>query len=196
MKLLSIIFFALLSVAMVGCSDDEFNGLTTVDPAPANGVTFPDATVNNFTLMDDNAFIIQQNSVANGEVLVRIKGPSNKAIVSVEAKAQRFRAAIVWPNVSPTVPTASTSTARVPSGFTRTSVANNLGVTTYEPASEVNYTLSLGSFPASLTNGTLGAVRIPPTTSPTYDVIRFYFIVTYDDGSSIFSNEVRVVVVG
>jgi hypothetical protein len=180
-----------LTAVLTGCKD-EYDGLLNVDPYPANAVTFPDATENGFVLMDDNAFIINQNSVANGRVTVQIKGPADKQIVSVEPRAQRFRGTIVWPNISPSVPTAAAQ--RAPAAFSRT--MTSLGVASVTPGSEVTYAIDLGSLPASLTNATLGAVAAPSGTTPAYDVFRFYFLVRYSDNSSVLSNEVRVVVKG
>jgi hypothetical protein len=189
-----IIFFLAVTVTITGCKDDEYDGLFNIDPYPENAVTFPDAKVDGYIIMDENAFIVQQNSIAAGQVQVRIAGPANKQIVSVETKAQRFRAPVTWPNLSPTAPTGGN--LRAPgAAFSRT-VASNLGVTTFSPASEVTYTVSLTSLPASLTNATLGPVAAPAGATPNYDVFRFYFLVTYSDGSTVVSNEVRVVVTG
>jgi hypothetical protein len=193
MKPIILFLFALIAMAPLGCKDDAYDGLQDIDPYPENAVTFPEATENGFTLMDDNAFIINQNSITDGQVTVKIKGPVDKQIASVEAKAQRFRGAIVWPNISPTVPTAAAS--RAPSAFSRT-VTSNLGIVQFTPASEVTYTVAISSLPASLTNGTLGAVSAPAATNPSYDVFRFFFVVTYTDNTSVVSNEVRVIVKG
>jgi hypothetical protein len=182
-------------LALTGCKDDAYDGLQDIDPVPANAVTFPDATQNGFTNMDDNAFIIFQNSVASGRVDVRIKGPDNKNITALEVKAQRFRGAIAAPNISPTVPGGTAGLpARAPGAFGRT--AATLEKVNVTPASEVTYSLNLNSLPAALTKPTLGAVQAPAGATPQYDVFRFFFVVTYDDGSTMVSNEVRVVVQG
>jgi hypothetical protein len=184
---------AMLTMVMAGCQNDEYDGLFNVDKEPETGVTFPDAKQGEITLMDDNAFIIKQNSVASGTIDVRIQNTFGKEIISVEPRAQRFRGTIAWPNLSPTVPTAAAQ--RAPSTFNRTIAT--LGKTEYSPASEVTYTLNVASLPVSLTNGTLTTVNAPATTgTPTYEVFRFFFLVTYSDGTSVLSNEVRVVVVG
>ncbi len=179
-------------LVLTGCRSNEYDGLLNIDPVPANAVTFPDATVNGFTLMDDNAFIINQNSVANGQVEVRIQGPGTKNITQLAVRAQRFRGTIAAPNLSPTVPTAAAS--RAPSAFNRT--VPLLETVTVTPAPAVTYTLNLSSLPAPLTNTGLGAVATPSGADPQYDVFRFFFTVTYDDGSTMVSNEVRVVVRG
>jgi hypothetical protein len=188
---LKLTYIFLASILLLsGCKKDDYDGLNNIDPVPANAVTFPDATVNGFTLMDDNAFIIEQNAVANGKVEVRIKGPSSKQITNLEVKAQRFRGTIVAPNVSPTAPTSADS--RAPSAFNRTiAPLEKVAVT---PSSEVVYSVNLSALPPALTKATLGPVAVP--TNAQYDVFRFYFIVTYDDGTSMVSNEVRVVVKG
>jgi hypothetical protein len=190
MKNISLLLLAGVLI-LAGCRSDEYDGLLNIDPVPANAVTFPDATVNGFTLMDDNAFIINQNAAANGRVEVRIKGPSNKNITQLVVRGQRFRGAIAAPNISPTVPTAAAS--RAPSAFSRTATA--ISTVNVTPAPEVTYTLNLNSLPATLT-GSLGAVQVPADASQPFDVFRFFFTVTYDDGSSVVSNEVRVVVRG
>jgi hypothetical protein len=194
--ILHITYFLLAgTLTLTGCKDDAFDGLQDIDPVPANAVTFPDATVNGFTYMDDNAFIINQSSVANGRVDVRIKGPANKNMTALEVKAQRFRGPITAPNISPTVPAGTAGAAlRAPNVFSRT--AATLEKVNVEPAPEVTYSLNLSNLPAALTKPTLGAVQSPSGASPQYDVFRFFFIVTYDDGSSVVSNEVRVVVGG
>ena len=194
MKKLICIYLLALSVVLPACKDDEYDGLLNVDPYPANAVTFPGATVNGFTLMDDNAFIINQNSLQQGNTLVvKIKGGSNKQIRSVEAKAQRFRAPITWPNVSPTVNTAAGM--RIPTTFNRT-IASNIPVVDFTPANEVDFTINLAALPAALTNATLGAVATPVGETPSFDVFRFFFVVTYTDDTTVVSNEVRVVVKG
>ncbi len=182
-------------LALTGCKDDAYDGLQDIDPVPANAVTFPDATQDGFTYMDDNAFIIFQNSVASGRVDVRIKGPANKNITTLEVKAQRFRAGIAAPNISPSVPAGTAGLpSRAPGAFGRTAAAlEKVNVT---PAPEVTYSLNLNSLPAALTKPTLGAVQAPGGATPQYDVFRFFFVVTYDDGSTMVSNEVRVVVQG
>ena len=182
-------------LALTGCKDDAYDGLQDIDPVPANAVTFPDATQNGFTYMDDNAFIIFQNSVANGQVEVRMKGPANKNITGLEVKAQRFRGSIASPNISPTVPAGTAGLpVRAPGPFGRTAAPLEKVVVT--PASEVTYTIDLNNLPAALTKPTLGPVQAPTGQTPQYDVFRFFFVVTYDDGSSMVSNEVRVVVQG
>jgi hypothetical protein len=193
MKQIILFLFAITALLASGCKNDAYDGLQNIDPYPENAVTFPEAVENGMILMDDNAFIINQNSVANGQVTVNIKGPGNKQITSVEAKAQRFRGTIAWPNLSPTVPT-STS-LRAPSAFNR-SVTSNLGPVSFNPSEEVSFIINLSALPPGLTNGTLGNVAVPAGTNPAYDVFRFFFIVTYSDGSSVVSNEVRVIVKG
>jgi hypothetical protein len=191
MKQLFLIAILFTSV-LTACKDDEFDGLFNVDPMPANAVTFPDAQSGNIVLMDDNAFIINQNSVASGQIQVRLKGPSSKQIVSVEPRAQRFRGSIIWPNVSPTVPTAAAQ--RAPATFNRSMAS--LGETSISAASEVTYSLDLSNLPASLMSATLTEVTAPVGENPVYEVFRFFFLVKYNDGSSILTNEVRVIVKG
>jgi|GEM_PF-2986616 len=194
--ILKITLFLVAGVlTLTGCKDDAYDGLQDIDPVPANAVTFPDATQNGFTYMDDNAFIIFQNSVAGGQVAVRIKGPANKNITALEVRAQRFRGAIAAPNISPSVPGGTAGLpSRAPGGFSRTSTP--LEQVSVTPAPEVTYTINLNNLPAALTKPTLGNVQAPAADAPQYDVFRFFFLVTYDDGSTAFSNEVRVVVQG
>ncbi len=194
--ILKITLFLVAGVlTLTGCKDDAYDGLQDIDPVPANAVTFPDATQNGFTYMDDNAFIIFQNSLAGGQVQVRIQGPASKNITSLQVRAQRFRAAITAPNISPSVPAGTAGLPlRAPGAFSRTSAA--LETVNVTPASEVTYTINLNNLPAALTKPTLGPVKAPTSDAPQYDVFRFFFLVTYDDGSTAFSNEVRVVVQG
>lgn len=182
----------LLSMVLVSCKEEEYDGLFNVDEEPETGVVFPDSEVNGIPVMDDNAFIIKQNSVANGKVDVRIKNKFGKQIVSIEPRAQRFRGTVAWPNLSPSVP--SSSTQRAPATFNRT--ITSLGVTQVSPASEVTYSLDIAALPALLRNAALTAVTPPTGTTPAYEVFRFFLLVTYSDGTSVISNEVRVVVTG
>jgi hypothetical protein len=193
MKRIISIYILGICVVLASCKNDEYDGLLNIDPMPENAVVFPASEVNGVPLMDDNAFIINQTSLANGNVVVKIKSASNKQIKSIEAKAQRFRGVIAWPNVSPTVPSAAAQ--RAPAAFSRTATTN-LTKIEITPSSEYDYTIPLAALPASLTNATLGAVAAPAGATPNYDVFRFFFLVTYTDDTTILSNEVRVIVKG
>jgi hypothetical protein len=196
--------FALL-LFLTACKNNKYDGLQNIDPVPEGAITFPDAIgANGAPQLDDNAFIINQNSVANGNIVLRIQVPQGKQIDSISVIGQRFRGSQIVPNISPTVPGA---TSRAPSGFGRTS-SFNLPKIASEKSNTATYTIPAASLPAALSSAGLGTSLKPPTaalpavppstpaTPPFFDVVRFYVLLKFTDGTQALSAEVRIVVRG
>jgi hypothetical protein len=197
-KNLHIYILALLtSLLLSGCEKDEYDGMFNIDPTPDAVITFPEAlAVDGKPLMEQNAFIISQNSIANGQVKVVIEVPSKHQITELSIIGQRYRAPL--PDASLTgllTPQFSTAAAvlRAPASgtaFNRITGVYNVGVNVpvATVGSRVEYSFPLAEMPATLL-GTLGDLQVN-------DVIRFAFKVKLADGSTHVSTEVRVVVKG
>jgi hypothetical protein len=186
----------LLSLVLLSCQNEEFDGLLNVDGPSAVAVTFPQSTggANGLPLLEDNAYIIQQNSLASGNITVEIAVPEGQQIQSLSVTGQRFRGTVAAPNLSPTIPagsTAATSTdLRAPAALINRNTAPNLGTNLpVTPGSKVTYTIPVNNLPAALTKSTLGAVQKG-------DAFRFFFRVKLADGSEQRAIEARVIVTG
>ncbi|GGK66617.1 hypothetical protein ACD591_02700 [Rufibacter glacialis] len=173
------IYLGLLSVALwafSACEKDEYDGLTDPDPIPAAAITFPQSVeANGVARMEDNAYIIKQNSIAAGQISVQIKVPEGRTIQELTSvTGQRFRSpAPTAPNYSPTV--ASTAANLAPNAPITRNTAGNLPTTlTGAPGNMVTYTLSLANLPAVLSDAQMPTVAVG-------DVIRLFFRVRVDN---------------
>ncbi|MCP2042209.1 hypothetical protein [Pontibacter sp. HSC-36F09] len=184
----------ILCLTLISCEKDEFDGLLNIDPVPEAAITFPQsAGPNGQPLLDEGAFIIYQDAIANGSVSIEIRVPEGKQITSVAATAQRFRnGAATTPNISPTFTTATTPAglaARAPDAVITRNTAPNLPSQAVGPASTVTFTIPTNPLPAPLMDAELSDLQVN-------DVIRFFFRVTLADGTEHRAMEVRVVVTG
>ncbi|MEJ8802943.1 hypothetical protein [Pontibacter sp. H249] len=193
--LLNCAILLLISFVASSCQDDEFDGLLNVDPVPEAAVTFPQSVgANGFPQLDENAFIIFQNSVSTGTISVDVQVPQGKQITAVSVAAQRFRnGAATAPNISPTLPTGTTQAAvdaRAPNAVINRNTAPNIAVDQpIGPGQTVTFTIPAADLPAAITDDALGPLQVN-------DVIRMFFRVTLSDGSVHRAMEVRVVVTG
>ncbi|MDO6389690.1 hypothetical protein Q4E40_06100 [Pontibacter sp. BT731] len=183
-----------LCLTLISCEKDEFDGLTNTDPVPEAAITFPQSVgPNNQPLLDENAFLIYQNAIANGNISIEIRVPEGKQITSVVAAAQRFRnGAATAPNLSPTLPTATTPAglaARAPDAVITRNTAPNLPSQALGPGNVVTFTIPANPLPAPLMDAELTDLQVN-------DVIRFFFRVTLSDGTEHRAMEVRVIVTG
>lgn len=133
-----------LCLTLISCEKDEFDGLTNTDPVPEAAITFPQSVgPNNQPLLDENAFLIYQNAIANGNISIEIMVPEGKQITSVVAAAQRFRnGAATAPNLSPTLHTATTPAglaARAPDVVITRKTSPNLPSQTPGPGNVVTF---------------------------------------------------------
>lgn len=177
-----------LPLLMLGCKDDDFDGLQDIDPVPAAAITFPQSVQSNgVPLLEDNAYIIQQNSLQQGSITVQLSVPQGREISAVSVAAQRFRGTIPAGSVSPSIP--SSATLRAPAANISRSTPPNLGTDIpVGPGNTVTFEIPL-PLPEVLTNATLGELQAG-------DVIRFFFTVTLTDGSTHRAVEARVFVTG
>lgn len=197
----------ILCLTLAGCEKDEFDGLLNTDPVPEAAITFPQSVgPNNQPLLDENAFLIYQNAVADGNISVEIRVPEGKQITAISVAAQRFRnGAATAPNLSPTLPTGTLNVDRVkraPSVVITRNTAPNIAVNqAVTPGSSVTFTIPGSAIPDALSNTTI--VQPDGTLAPgpplgalqVNDVIRMFFRVTID-GIEHRAMEVRVIVTG
>ncbi len=189
------LYVSLLSMALVAfsaCENDDYDGLTDPDPIPAAAITFPQSVESNgVARMEDNAYIIKQNSIAAGEVTVQIKVPEGRTIQGLtRVTGQRYRAAApVPPNYSPAPPTAAASLA--PNTTITRNTAGNLPTTlTGAPGNMVTYTISTTDPPAVLTDAEMPTFAVG-------DVVRLFFRVQVDNSDQEQrAIEVRVYITG
>ena len=196
-----------LCLTLISCEKDDFDGLLNTDPVPEAAITFPQsAGPNGQALLDEGAFIIYQNAIANGGITVDVRVPEGKQITAISVAAQRFRnGAATAPNLSPTLPTGTSNVDRVkraPSTVITRNTAPNVAVNqAVTPGSTVTFTIPANAIPDVLSNTTI--VQPDGTLAPgtplgalqVNDVIRMFFRVTID-GIEHRAMEVRVVVTG
>ncbi|WP_181305840.1 hypothetical protein [Rufibacter sp. XAAS-G3-1] len=185
-------FLSMALVALSACENDEYDGLLNPDPAPAAAITFPQAVESNgVARMEDNAYIIKQNSIAAGQISVQLKVPEGRTIQELTSvTGQRFRNGTpTAPNYSPTVPT--TAANLVPNAPIHLNTAGNLPTTlTGAPGNMVTYTISTANFPAVLTDAQMPTLAVG-------DVIRLFFRVRVDNTTQEQrAIEVRVYITG
>jgi len=183
-------YFSFLAIAatlsLFSCKSDEFDGIQNVDPIPEYAITFPDADDGTgHAYIEDLSYIVFQNSIATGSVIVNVKVPDNKSIASVSISGQRYRGALIAPNKVPTA-----GALRLPAPAFNRASPYNLGTDVTGSGSTFAFTMDVANLPAVLRNATtLNAVAVN-------DTFRFFFLVKFTDGSSALSTEARVVVKG
>ncbi|KAA3439256.1 hypothetical protein [Rufibacter hautae] len=192
------IYLSLLSVALLwlsACENDEYDGLTDPDPIPSAAITFPQSVESNgVARIEDNAYIIKQNSIAAGQISVQIKVPEGRTIQELtRVTGQRFKNGTpVAPNFSPALPSGATAAAnQVPNAaISRNSAGNLPNTITGAPGNMVTYTISTTDFPAVLTDAEMPTVAVG-------DVIRLFFRVRVDNTEQEQrAIEVRVYITG
>lgn len=194
LPLLAALVFGLL---FTSCRDNRYDGLTVKDPVPDGSITFPDAVYPGTTLpyMDANAFVLPNttNSVASGNINVRIRVPRGKAIQAVNVIGQRRNTTSVpvltaapVEGVSPLLsPVLGTLTAGVSNAaFTTRTTAPNFttGTISGQGTNEATWTISVAALNAI--PGTVGPVAVN-------QVLRCIFVVDFTDGTRAFSVELR-----
>ncbi|PKV66482.1 hypothetical protein [Pontibacter ramchanderi] len=198
---------AMLCLTLISCEKDDFDGLLNTDPVPEAAITFPQSVgPNGIPLLDESAFIVYQDAIANGNISVDVRVPEGKQITAISVAAQRFRnGAATQPNLSPTLPTGTTNVDRVkraPSVVITRNTAPNVAVNqAVTPGSTVTFTIPANAIPDVLSNTTIvqpdGTLAPGPPLGPLQvnDVIRMFFRVRID-GIEHRAMEVRVIVTG
>ncbi|ALI98036.1 hypothetical protein [Rufibacter tibetensis] len=188
------IYLSFLCVALLwlsACENDEYDGLTDPDPIPAAAITFPQAAeANGVARMEDNAYIIKQNSIGAGQISVQLKVPEGRTIQELTSvTGQRYRNGTPTPpNFSPTVPTAAASLA--PNSVTRNTPGNLPTTLTGGPGNVVTYNISTANLPAVLSDAQLPTLAVG-------DVIRLFFRARVDNSQQEQrAIEVRVYITG
>jgi hypothetical protein len=187
----------LLSLVLLGCQKDEFDGLSNVDAAPSAAITFPESTggANGLPILEDNAYIIKQNSIASGSVSVKIRVAGTEPIKSISVAGVRFRGPITAPSHSPAVPTGAEF--RAPSSTFNRATAPNLGTNlAIGPGTEVTYTIPVNALPALLNKAGTAAAPVDLGAVKVGDAFRFFFRVKLANDTEHRAVEVRVVVTG
>ncbi|WP_210463869.1 hypothetical protein [Rufibacter roseolus] len=192
------LYLSLLSIVLVAfsaCENDEYDGLLNTDPLPSAAITFPQAVeANGEARIEDNAYIIKQNSIAQGQISVQIKVPEGRTIQELtRVTGQRFRNGTpVAPNYSPALPTGSTAAANMApnSAISRNTAGNLPNTITGGPGNTVTYTISTTDLPAVLADAEMPTIAVG-------DVIRLFFRVMVDNSpQEQRAIEVRVYITG
>ncbi|RNI31089.1 hypothetical protein [Rufibacter latericius] len=192
------LFLSLLSIMLLAfsaCENDEYDGLVNPDPIPSAAITFPQSVESNgVARLEDNAYIIKQNSIAQGQISVQIKVPEGRTIQELtRVTGQRFRSpAPVAPNYSPTLPSGATAAANLaPNSPISRNTAGNLPTTiTGAPGNMVTYNISTTDVPAVLADAEMPTMAVG-------DVIRLFFRVKVDNTEQEQrAIEVRVYITG
>ncbi len=186
-KYTKISLVAILSMAtLVSCKRDDYDGLTVVDPVPANAITFPQAVHSNgFAFIDQNAFIAPQPL---GDVKLEIQVPQGKSITAIRSVRGQFNKGTysTRPNASGIIslsPTTISTAAVFPTAFSRLVAPNYTTISSLTGTGSNKVTLNIPL--TSIPRGTLAAPAVN-------DFVRLFIELEFSDGSTALSAEARV----